>query len=555
MRLYSQLLYCMWAVLLMAVPAAGQQAPATVTAYTTFIRGTPVGREDVTIRSDNSGFTVTSQGRVGPPTNLTIERAEFKYGPDGSPQSFELKASRAGVDASMKTTVTGGNATTEVAPSGSLTKPIAPQAIMHVNGLVGSYIVLADRLGSTAPGGQLRLFVIPETPVDVRIVNVQNDRMQRGNEFVNARRYEIVIANPGTDAAATVTTGTDGSLLSVRIPSQGLDVVRADLAASTSRTQIHSNPGDEPVTIAAVGFNIGATVTRPGKAPADGRFPAVILLGGSAANDRDGYAAGIPVIGQLAGQLADAGILTVRYDKRGYAASGGRAESAGLADYAEDARLVMRWLSERKDVDPRRIALVGYGDGAWVALLAASREKRFAAIVTLAAPSSAGAEFVLEQQQQSLDALNLTPEERDRRVALQKQINTAVQSGKGLADLPPEVRKQADTTWFESLLTFNPTKVLSDVKQPLLIVHGALDRQITVDHADRLAAIAQKQSDSKSIEVVVVKGVNHLLVPAITGEVREYGARAPAGRSRLPACRRRRPHTGTCRTGGVVHRI
>jgi uncharacterized protein len=214
----------------------------------------------------------------------------------------------------------------------------------------------------------------------------------------------------------------------------------------------------------------------------------------------------------------------VRYDKRGYAASGGRAESAGLADYAEDARLVMRWLSERKDVDPRRIALVGYGDGAWVALLAASREKRFAAIVTLAAPSSAGAEFVLEQQQQSLDALNLTPEERERRVALQKQINTAVQSGKGLADLPPEVRKQADTTWFESLLTFNPTKVLSDVKQPLLIVHGALDRQITVDHADRLAAIAQKQSDSKSIEVVVVKGVNHLLVPAITGEVREYGA-------------------------------
>jgi uncharacterized protein len=524
MRLYSRLLYCMWAVLLIAVPAAGQQAAPTVTAYTTFFKGTPVGREDVTVRSDASGLTVTSQGRVGPPTNLTIEHAEFKYGPDGTPQSFELKGARDGVNASMRTTVTGTNATTEIVPSGSLTRPIAAQSILHVNGLIGSYVVLAERLGATAPGGQLRMFVVPETQIDVRVVNVQNDRMQRGNEFVNARRYEIVIANPGSDAAATVTTGTDGGLLSVRIPSQGLDVVRADLAASTSRTQIHSNPGDEPVTIPAVGFNIGATVTRPRTVPAGGRFPAVILLAGSAASDRDGYVAGIPVIGQLAGALADAGILTVRYDKRGYAASGGRAESAGLVDYADDARLVMRWVAERKDVDPKRIALVGHGDGAWIALLAASRDKRFAAVVTLAAPSRAGAEFVLEQQRQSLEAMNLTPEERARRVALQKQINAAVESGKGLADLPAEVRKQADTPWFQSLLTFNPTKVLSDVRQPLLIVHGALDRQITVDNADRLAAIAQKESDSKSIDVVVVKGVNHLLVPAITGEVREYGA-------------------------------
>jgi hypothetical protein len=45
-------------------------------------------------------------------------------------------------------------------------------------------------------------------------------------------------------------------------------------------------------------------------------------------------------------------------------------------------------------------------------------------------------------------------------------------------------------------------------------------------HAERLGALAKKVSKSKAIEVVTVKGVNHLLVPATTGEVTEYGALA-----------------------------
>jgi RecA/RadA recombinase len=44
-----------------------------------------------------------------------------------------------------------------------------------------------------------------------------------------------------------------------------------------------------------------------------------------------------------------------------------------------------------------------------------------------------------------------------------------------------------------------------------------------VQHVERLSAIAQKESKSKSVEVVVIRGVNHLLVPAITGETTEYG--------------------------------
>jgi fermentation-respiration switch protein FrsA (DUF1100 family) len=76
------------------------------------------------------------------------------------------------------------------------------------------------------------------------------------------------------------------------------------------------------------------------------------------------------------------------------------------------------------------------------------------------------------------------------------------------------MRKQADTPWFQSVVKFDPAKVLEDVRQPLLFVHGELDTQVPAAHADALATLAREESDSKSIDVVIVRGVNHLLVPS-----------------------------------------
>ena len=110
---------------------------------------------------------------------------------------------------------------------------------------------------------------------------------------------------PGSpDIGLSITSTKDGGLVRFSVPSQGLDVVRADVAASTSRTQVFSNAGDEAVTIPAAGFNLGATLTRPAAAAGGTRIPAVILIGGAGSNDRDGAALGVPTLAQLAGALA-----------------------------------------------------------------------------------------------------------------------------------------------------------------------------------------------------------------------------------------------------------
>ena len=512
---------------------AAQQRPAPKPiGYTIFLRGAPVGREELTVQEDATGTTITAQGRLAAPLNVVTRRAEMKYGTDGSPQQFTLEGTANGADVALRTSFANGMAqtegtqgTTKIATS----HPYSAQAVVLPNGVFSLYAALADRLSRVTGGAELKAYILPVAEINIRVVSDQPERIQVGTTFLDAQRYDLLFSDPGGDLAVSLTAGDGGRLIRLSVPAQALEVVREDVASPTSRTQIYSNPGDEAVTIPAVGFNLGATITKPASAQGSGAagpaasMPAVILLPPSS-GDRDGFTHGIPTFAQLAGAMADAGFLAVRYDKRGFGQSGGRAESATIQDYAEDVRSVVRWLLQRKDVDPKRIAVIGHSEGAWVALLAAARERRITAVASLAGPSTTGAELVLEQQQQSLDLLKLTPQERQQKVELQKQIQSAVLTGRGWEGVSKDERRAADTPWFQSLLTYDPAKVLKDVKQPLLFVHGELDKQIPVAHADRLADLARKQSDSKSVDVVVVRGVNHLLVPAITGEISEYAS-------------------------------
>jgi len=528
-----RLLHCTWALsLILAVPLAAQQggAPqpgqAQTTTYLVFLAGSPIGREDVTVRPDAQGITISSQTRLGAPVNATTTRAEARYRTDWSPESLALEGSFNGQEVNFETAFRDGSAIskgTEGTRRVDSTQPAADRTFILPNMFFGAHEALGRRLAASSDtAGEFHAFVGPGADVAFAVRSMANEQMQSGTQTFRVRRYELVFANPTGELVVNLMTDERGSLVRLTAPAQGLDVVREDLATAGARTDLYSVPGDEPVMIPGAGFNIGATLTRPQATTLPARLPAVVLLGGSGVNDRDGYAAGIPMLGELARAISQAGYFVVRYDKRGTGQSGGRAESVTISDYADDARAVVNWLSKRKDVDDKRIAVVGHSEGAWVALLTASREKKIAAVAALATPAATGAELILEQQAHALDLMNATPAERAEKVALQKKIQEAVLTGSGWEGVPPALRRQADTPWFQSLLAYDPAKVVDDVRQPLLFVHGQLDRQVPVEHLDRIAALARKTSKSKSVDVVSVRGINHLLVPAQTGEVAEY---------------------------------
>src|SRR5436190_19388308 len=113
--------HCTWAsaVLLIAAGLVGtgtalrgqQAAPAPKgVGYTIFVRGTPIGREEVRVTVDAKGTTISSEGRFSLPENTLIRKAEVHYTPEWNPDSFALDATVNGGEVSIKTSFQDGTA-------------------------------------------------------------------------------------------------------------------------------------------------------------------------------------------------------------------------------------------------------------------------------------------------------------------------------------------------------------------------------------------------------------------------------------------------------------
>jgi len=493
--------------------------------FRVFLGGSPIGGERASLVQSADGFTITSSGQLGAPLDVVTRQLTIRYDPQWKPLEVAIDGSIRGQVFAMRVAIDGTEAKTHVFQNGQdadKTDTIAADAILLPSPFFASYTALAARAQTAAPGATLHVFVPGQTSVTITVGATSTEQIQTVNGVVVAQRKMLKLPVGGEQVDGELWTDGNGRLLRFVVPAQNLDVVREDLSSVSSRLITISRPNDEAVKFGSNGVTLAGTLSKPPQA-ATGKLPAVVIVGASGQQDRDGIVAGIPVIGQLADALADAGFLVLRYDKRGVGQSGGRPGTAGLADFAEDLRAAVRYVSDRKDVDSKRIAAVGYSEGGAVALLAAESDKRIAAVALVAANGVSGTELVLAQQRHLLDRMpSLTPEQKQQRIELQRQINDAVISGKGLDKLPPNVRGQVNDPEFQSLLANDPAKIVPKVKQPLLIVQGELDTQVEPSNASRLDELAKSRKKDAQSELVKVPGVNHLLVPAKTGEADEY---------------------------------
>jgi pimeloyl-ACP methyl ester carboxylesterase len=506
--------------------ATGQVAqPVTGDAsFRVFLRGSIIGSAETSLTRSDDGWLIKGTGRLAAPLDLTIRRLEVRYSADWKPQTItlELRTPEGNV-------VTNGTfqpdapARIDVVRSGqaplSTTPQVAADAVIVPNLVYSAYEALAVRLMSASPGIQFPAYIVPQGEIAVRVDSVREELIQTPGRTLSTRRWQITFLNPSGEIPAEVWV-EGGRLVRFDMPSQSLSVARADVAAVSSRVVTGARPNDEQVFVRAAGFNLAATVSKP--ATASEPLPAVILVGGSAAADRDETVAGVAIFSQLAGSIAEAGHLVVRYDKRGTGQSGGRTEVATLGDFAEDVRAIVQFLRTRKDVDDDRIAVFGYSEGAAVGLIAADRDRRIAALVLAGGSASKGLDLTLEQQRRLLEQSPMSEAERQKAIDLQQQILNAVVTGKGWEGVAPDIRRQADTPLYQSLLTFDPDPLFRKVQQPILVLHGELDRQMPIHHAEELAQLARGRAKGRGSELVKFPTLNHLFVPATTGEVSEY---------------------------------
>lgn len=239
--------------------------------------------------------------------------------------------------------------------------------------------------------------------------------------------------------------------------------------------------------------------------------PAVLLIGGSGPQDRDGQRPELPGYApwrEVSEGLTAAGYLVLRVDDRGTGGSSGRFAGATTDDFARDAAAGVAWLRAHPSVDPARVVLVGHSEGAVVALLVARADTAIRALVLLGAPARTGREIARWQRDQLVrrDVARFPP---DTRAAV---LAAAEAEAESLATRDP---------WLQRWFTLDPRAVAAGVRQPVLLVHGATDRQVPSSHAADLAAVLRR-AGARRVVVHLLRDTDHLLLPDADGEPEGY---------------------------------
>ncbi|WP_328457247.1 alpha/beta hydrolase family protein [Amycolatopsis sp. NBC_00438] len=247
-------------------------------------------------------------------------------------------------------------------------------------------------------------------------------------------------------------------------------------------------------------LRLAGTLTLPAGA---GPHPAVLLLHGSGRLDRDantgrvrtGY--GPP----LAAALADAGIASLRYDRRGVGATPGDWRATGFTDNRRDAAAAVRALAARPGIRADAVGVVGHSEGA-VHAMTLGAHADVAAVVLLAGFARLGEDAL--RRQAGMIVRDLPAFARPMVRALGERQLARIK--KSDADVTRVAGVPVNARWTRELLAHDPRPDLAGIRVPVLAITGGKDVQVDAADLDEIRRLVPGEA-----EVHRIADLTHLL--------------------------------------------
>jgi len=429
-------------------------------------------------------------------------------------------------------------------------KPGPPPAAPVIAGLDGTWrgtltrdtttLRLVLKVATSSRGTRVLL----DSP-DAGSLGMRVDRFEREGDRVRFAVPLAAVEFDGTlDAGATRLTGrwTRQGMAAVTV---NFELDRSGAPAEVVRTQWPVTPeGYRALDVTfpnppADGVTLAGTLTLP---DASRPVPAVVLLSGSGAQDRDESIWGHKPFAVLADHLSRQGIAVLRYDDRGFAQSTGNHASATSADFAADANAAVRYLLSRPEIDPGAIGLAGHSEGGLIGPLAAVENGKVAFVVLLAGPGTPAIQVMLSQRRAFAETQGVTDAQLAPSQAVMESLYRVAASNTdsiaaaarlreiltadamAVLGVPPTQREMIVdlnlTPWMRYFLRYDPAPTLARLRIPVLALGGSLDRQVV--SAENLPAIRQALVANPDVTVVELPGLNHMFQPTRTGTMSEY---------------------------------
>lgn len=282
----------------------------------------------------------------------------------------------------------------------------------------------------------------------------------------------------------------------------------------------------DEVRIRAGDATLAGTLTLP---PAEGRRPWVLLVGSWLPRNRDGdwdrerhpiwfapRLADAPpgLLARLADALAERGVASLRVDPRGCGTSGGEWETSALFTRIDDARDAIGAMRSRPELDLRRTAIVGHGEGAGIALSVAIGDPAIGAVGLIGA-SARSLRTVLragagERGRTGIDREHPIVAALDR--SSEELIEHAERGATSLRlDLGAEAAMLGVAAWEQGFHT-PPLALATMLHRSIVLLHGTADAWADPDESRLLEATLRAAGNEPMLRLA--DGAGHDLAEA-----------------------------------------
>jgi fermentation-respiration switch protein FrsA (DUF1100 family) len=292
------------------------------------------------------------------------------------------------------------------------------------------------------------------------------------------------------------------------LPSQGY--VSADPPYVTTNTFYETN-----FTVVQGKWHLPGTLTLPGTN--GGPWPVVVLVHGSGPEDRDETGGANRPFRDLALGLASKGVAVLRYEKRTkeYAATFKKKFPDHFTvreETTDDALGAAAQLRNTKWIDPKRIFVLGHSLGGMLAPRIGQTDTNLTGLILLAGPTRPIEDLILEQTRY-LNSISGAPSAESEAYLAEVQSDVAKLKKLTAADASSTtVLFGAQPVYWLDLRDYDPVEVAKKLREPVLILQGGRDYQVTQVDFDRWKEALGSQTN------VTFKFYDNLNHQFITGE-------------------------------------
>ena len=264
---------------------------------------------------------------------------------------------------------------------------------------------------------------------------------------------------------------------------------------------------DIKINFPSDGLKLSGVLQVPDAVTPHEKRPAIVVLHGFGSNKEDG------MVQLAAGFFESLGYISLRFDMRGCGESEGERGRVLCEEQVRDTSNAISYLSQRPDVLPDAIAVMGHSFGAAVAVYTAGVDKRVAACISSGGWGDGEAKF---------RAQHASPEAWQRFEQMREQGQEQLRKGESMrvsrfniVPIPPALRDNLSPGSFmdfpfevvESMYAFKPNDVVGNIApRPLMLLHPSVDSVTPTQQS-----IDMFQRAGMPTDLHLVSGIDHFI--------------------------------------------